>query len=469
MVQNWRMTDFIPFNREQSYLLPPDLKRWLPEDDVAHFVIAAVERVELSAFQVKTRPGGKAQYHPRLMLALLVYSYANGIFSSRRIERASYRDIGVRFVAANLHPDHDTIAAFRRANKAAFEAAFLQVLLLARESGLLRLGTVSIDGTKIDANASKIRSIRYDRAKELRAKLAADIAALSAKAEAADAEDDDPQALPAEIARREALASKLDAACARLEAEARAEADAARAEYEAKKAAYDAKDGHRGRPPVPPDDTPPAERQTNLTDPDSALMRRSKAHEYRQAYNAQAVVCAEGTQVILATGLSANASDAPGFAATILAMEKTVGLPQIVLADTGFASGPAVEKLQTRHRAAGRDRPHPAASAVRLSAAAATQDSATDHRTLADCHEGQAGDRRWQETLQEAQADRRTRVRDHQKRHRLRPLPPARPAKGRHRVDPDRSGLQLQAHLPPAGGITQPTGTPPQGTLGDTG
>ncbi len=356
------MADFIPFNCEQSYLLPPDLKRWLPEDDVAHFVIAAVERVGLSAFQVKTRAGGKAQYHPRLMLALLVYSYANGIFSSRRIERASYRDIGVRFVAANLHPDHDTIAAFRRANKAAFEAAFLQVLLLARESGLLRLGMVSIDGTKIDASASKICSIRYDRAKELRAKLAADIADLTAKAEAADAEDDDPQALPAEIARREALAAKLDAACARLEAKARAEADAAQAEYEAKKAAYDTQDGHRGRPPVPPDDTPPAERQTNLTDPDSALMRRSKAHEYRQAYNAQAVVCAEGTQVILATGLSANASDAPGFAATILAMEKTVGLPQIVLADTGFASGPAVEELQMRGIeplvAIGRTQPH---------------------------------------------------------------------------------------------------------------
>ena len=244
------MSDFIPFNRDQSFLLPPDLKRWLPEDDLAHFVIAAVDRVGLSAFQVKARAGGKAQYHPRLMLALLIYAYANGIFSSRRIERASYRDIGVRFVAANLHPDHDTIAAFRRANKVAFEAAFLQVLLLARESGLLRLGTVSIDGTKIDANASKIRSVRYDRAKELRAKLAADIADLTAEAEAADAEGVDPQALPAEIARREALAAKLDAACARLEAEARAEAEAARPEYEAKKAAYDAKEGRRGRPPA---------------------------------------------------------------------------------------------------------------------------------------------------------------------------------------------------------------------------
>ena len=126
------------------------------------------------------------------MLALLIYSYANGILSSRRIERATDRDIGVRFVAANVHPDHDTIAVFRKSNNAAFEAAFLQVLLLARGSGLLRVGTVSIDGTKLDANASKIRSVRYDRAKELRARLVADIAALTARAETADAEDHDP-------------------------------------------------------------------------------------------------------------------------------------------------------------------------------------------------------------------------------------------------------------------------------------
>src|SRR5204863_6275250 len=169
---------------------------------------------------------------------------------------------------------HDTIATFRRANRQAFEAAFLQVLLLARESGVLRLGTVSIDGTKIDAAASKIRSLRYDRAQALRDKLAADIAALTAKAEAADAEDIDPQALPPEIARREALKAKLDAACARLEAEAKAQAEAARPHYE-KKAAYDAKKGRRGRPPKPPDETPPPTRQSNLTDPDSALMRRS--------------------------------------------------------------------------------------------------------------------------------------------------------------------------------------------------
>lgn len=357
------MTHFIPFSRDQAFLLPPDAKDWLPSDDVAHFVVAAVDRVPLGAFAVRPIPGGKAQYHPRLLLALLIYSYANGIFSSRRIERATHRDIGVRYVAANLHPDHDTIAAFRRANRAAFEAAFLQVLLLAKESGLLRLGTVAIDGTKLDANASRIRSVRYDRAKELRQKLATDIADLTARAEAADAEaQPDPQALPAEIARREALKAKLDAACARLEEQARAEAAAERPAYEAKKAAYDAKTGRRGRPPKPPEHDPPPTRQSNLTDPDSALMRRSDAHEYRQAYNAQAVVCAEGSQLILATNLTACPSDAPSFAATLLGMEQRIGLPKTVLADTGFASAEAVAAIEAKKIeplvAIGRTQPH---------------------------------------------------------------------------------------------------------------
>ena len=248
------MATFIPFNRTQAFLLPPDLKDWLPEDDLAHFIVAAVERVPLSAFKVNKQPDGKPQYHPQLMLALLIYSYANGIFSSRRIERATHRDIGVRFVAANSHPDHDSIAVFRQANKPAFEAAFLQVLLLAREAGLLRVGTVSIDGTKIDANASKIRSVRYDRAQSLRARLALDIASLTAQAETADATDLDPQALPAELARREALKAKLDTACARLEAEAREQAEAERPAYEARKVAHDAKKGRPGRPPKPPDE-----------------------------------------------------------------------------------------------------------------------------------------------------------------------------------------------------------------------
>lgn len=341
------MANFVSCDRDQAFLLPPDLKDWLPDDDLAHFIIAACERVELSAFKINDRNSGSPQYHPRMLLALLIYCYANGIFSSRRIERASYRDLGVRFVAANTQPDHDTIAVFRRANKAAFEAAFLQVLLLAKETGLLKVGTVSIDGTKIDANASKIKSLRYDRAKALRQKLAADIAELTAKAEAADFEDHDPQALPAEIARREALKAKLDEACARLEAQAKADAEAETPAYEEKMAAY-ASRNRKGRKPEPPDEDPPPQRQTNLTDPDSSLMRKSKHHEYRQAYNAQAVVDACGAQLILGVNVAITPTDQPTFAETILAMETSVGLPTTVLADAGFASGPAVKTLQAR-------------------------------------------------------------------------------------------------------------------------
>ena len=357
------MAAFVPCERDQAFLLPPDMKDWLPDDDLAHFVIAAAERVPLGAFQVNDRNSGKPQYHPRMMLALLVYAYANGLFSSRRIERAAHRDLGVRFVTANTHPDHDTIAAFRRQNRLAFEAAFLDILLMARQTGLLRVGTVSIDGTKIDASASKIRSVRYDRAQALRAKLAADIAGLTEQAEAADAADAaDPQALPVELARRETLKAKLDAACERMQAEARAQAEAARPAYEAKKAAYDAKTDRRGQPPKPPDDAPPPERQSNLTDPDSALMRRSDAHEYRQAYNAQAVVCADGAQLILTTNLVATTADAPSFVKTILGMQATVELPERVLADAGYASGSAVEALQAHGVeplvAIGRTQPH---------------------------------------------------------------------------------------------------------------
>ena len=326
-------------------------------------MIGALGSVKLPVpTEVPGRTGGKPQYHPRLMLALLIYCYANGTFSSRRIERATYRDIAVRFVAANLHPDHDTVATFRRSNKAAIEAAFLQVLVLARETGLLRLGTVSIDGTKIDANASKLRSVRYDRAQQLRAKLADDIAKLLAQAEAADTESYNPQSLPGDLARREALKAKLDAACARMEADAQAEADAARSLYEAKQAVYDSKAGRRGRPPKPPDDEPPPGRQSNLTDPDSSLMRRSDAHEFRQAYNAQAVVCADGTQLVLATKLVATTADAPSFATVILGMQDTVGLPTTVLADTGYASAAAVAALQANGIeplvAIGRTQPH---------------------------------------------------------------------------------------------------------------
>lgn len=342
------MVNFISYDRSQAFLLPPDLRDWIGEDDLVHFIAAAVERVYIGAFKVNWRGHGKAQTHPRLMLALLIYCYANGIFSSRRIERATHRDVAVRFIAADTHPDHDTIATFRRENLEAFTIAFHQVLLLAGELGLLRLGMVSIDGTKIDANASKIRSVRYDRATALRKQLSDDIAVLTAQAEAVDREDAaDPQALPAEIARREVLKTKLDEACARLEAEAAARAKEEQPEYEAKLAAWEARN-RQGHKPKPPDDGPPSDRQINLTDPDSKLMRKSSRHEFRQAYNAQAVVDADGSQLVVTTTVAQTPSDTPTFVETIATLCDTLGQPETILGDAGFASGDAVATLQAR-------------------------------------------------------------------------------------------------------------------------
>ena len=208
---------FVERDQSQLYLLPVDMREWLPEDDLAHFVVEAVERVPMGAFRVNERGTGSAQYHPRMMLALLIYCYANGIFGSRRIERATYRDIGVRYVASNSHPDHDTICAFRRNNFEAVAETFEQVLLLAKELKLLRVGTVSVDGTKVDANANRHKNIRYDRAQALREQLRAEIGELLERAESEDAQETvDPEALPEELSRREGLKSKLDEACAEI-------------------------------------------------------------------------------------------------------------------------------------------------------------------------------------------------------------------------------------------------------------
>ena len=338
------MSNFVDCDRDQAFLLPPDLRDWIPADDLAHFVIEAVERVALGAFKVNHRGTGSAQYHPRMMLALLIYCYANGIFSSRRIGRATHRDIGVRFVAANRHPDHDTIARFRRENFAAVSESFLQVLLLAKELKLLRVGLVSVDGSKFKANASKHRSVTYERAGALIAQLEGEIAALLSRAEAADvAGEEDPQALPQEIARREALRDKLDAARRHLEARAAAEREA----HEAKVAAREKRRGRaKGKHPKPPAETPAADAQSNLSDPDSRLMRKSKQHEYRQAYNAQAAVDAGGSQLIVSARVSQCASDRNDLVADIAAIPAVLGRPETVLADNGYANGAEVAALE---------------------------------------------------------------------------------------------------------------------------
>ena len=203
---------FVNLDRNTPMLLPPDLRDWVDEGDLVHFVIEASEWLPLEAFRVNHRGSGSAQMPPHMMLALLVYCYCNGIFSSRKIERATYRDVAVRYLTADTHPDHDTICKFRRENKAAISAAFVDILELARGLGLLKLGKVSTDGTHIKVNASIGQNVTYDHAVELRKRLQADIAELMAEAEKADAEGKDDQSLPEEIARREALKSKMDQA-----------------------------------------------------------------------------------------------------------------------------------------------------------------------------------------------------------------------------------------------------------------
>ena len=343
------MIRFVPSDRSQVFLLPPDLRDWVPEDDLAHFIAEAAARVDLQAFKVNARGTGSAQYDPRMMLALLIYCYANGIFSSRRIERATRFDVRMRFLSANTHPDHDTIATFRRENFEAFSKAFLQVLELAKELKILKVGTISVDGTKMNASANIHKSIRYDRAVELREQLQNEIAELVKKAETADAAPDKiDHALPDEISRRQDLKAKMELAISRLEAQAKARAANEQENYEKRKQYHDDSD-RGGRPPQPPSAVPRPEEQTNLTDADSRIMRKNKRSEYRQAYNPQIGVDADGTQLILGAGVSQSASDANELVPIVDAVTKAVGAPITVLADTGYENGEAVAVLEARN------------------------------------------------------------------------------------------------------------------------
>ena len=328
---------FQNIDRNTPLFLPPDLRDWVPQDDLVHFVIHAVEHLPLSLFAVNRKGCGDAQYPPHAMLALLIYCYANGVFSSRRIERATYRDVAVRYLMANHHPDHDSICAFRRHNLEAIAGAFVDVLELARELKLLHLGAVSLDGTHIKASAAKDQNVTYERAGQLRAQLHLDVDQLLAQAEQADTQDKDPQKLPREIARREKLLAKMDAARAQLAARAQARAAQERAEYESKVAARQEQvGGAKGRPPKEPSATPGPQETINLTDPDAHLMRKSKSEGYTQSYNAQAVVDVEGSQLIVGQRVSTSPGDQVELVPDLASIPATLGQPTAALADCGF-------------------------------------------------------------------------------------------------------------------------------------
>jgi transposase len=356
---------FVNVDRETPMLLPVDLRDWVPQDDMVHFVLEAVEGMAGKSFEINHRGSGSAQYPPRMMAALLVYCYSQGVFASRAIERATYHNIAVRYLTGNTHPDHDTICAFRRKNKDTIKELFAHLTKLAREMGVLKVGTVSIDGTHIKANASKHQSVRYDRAVDLEAKLEADIEELLRQAEEADeADEEDGNRLPEEIARLEALRQKMEEARQRLEQRAQqeqAEAEPAREDVvdeaeparedaigEAEPAREDAiGEAEPAREDVADEEDPPKDRegavprpeqQINLTDPDSALMRKSRRHGWEQAYNAQVVVDADGSQLVLAEHVSRSPSDAGELEWAWKTMSEEDNAPQRILGDAGYAS-----------------------------------------------------------------------------------------------------------------------------------
>src|ERR1700674_2390250 len=260
--------------------------------------VEVIDGLDLSAMVKSYRGSGSASYHPALLLGLLVYGYATGVFSSRKLERATYDSVAFRFVTANEHPDHDTIATFRRRFLEEIEGLFVRVLELAREMGMLKLGTVALDGTKIHANASRHSALSYEHAGKIEEQLKAEVAELLARAEAADqTEVSDGMSIPDELARREERLAKLAEARAKIEARAKERFEREGAEHAAKLAAREAKTeatGKKpgGKPPEPPVEGPQPNDQINLTDEDSRIMPVAGGG-YDQCYNAQAVVAVE--------------------------------------------------------------------------------------------------------------------------------------------------------------------------------
>src|SRR5512132_322860 len=329
---------FRAYSLDQRLLLPPDLREWLPDDDVALFLSDVVDELDLSAIYAAYEQGdrrGQPPYHPAMMVKLLLYGYCTGVPSSRKIERATYRDVAFRVLAGDQHPDHDSIAEFRKRHLEALAGLFVQVLQLCQSAGLVTLGHVALDGTKLKANASKHTAMSYARMEETEARLEREVRTLLEQAQQVDAAEDTQygpgqrgDALPAELARRDSRLVKIRAAKAALEQAARARASRAAEAGRAKLAAREQRVGSaKGRVATVPDPAqaqPEPTAQYNFTDPDSRIMKDGATQGFVQAYNAQLVVDGEA-QVIVACAVTQAATD----------VEQA---PAIALADAGYFS-----------------------------------------------------------------------------------------------------------------------------------
>lgn len=336
---------FIEADRETLYLLPPSIQEWLPEDHLARFIVEIVSQINLKPIKDRYSGGGSRPHNPEILLALLFYGYATGVYSSRKIERATYESIAFRYISANTHPDHDTIATFRKRFLKELRIFFVEILLIAQRTGVLKLGKVSVDGTKVKANASKHRALSWGYACKLEQQIKAEVEGLLRKAEEADEEETpDGMSIPEELARRE---ERLEAiAKAKAEIEARATD-----RYRREKEAYDKKAKERrdkekkvgkkgrGRRSGPPEPGPRGKDQINLTDKESRIMPVSGGG-FEQAYNAQASVDIE-TMLIVENRISQQPNDKQeieGALGGYTALPEGLGKVEALVADNGYFS-----------------------------------------------------------------------------------------------------------------------------------
>ena len=323
---------------------------WLPQRHLARFVVEVVDQLDLSELVKAYRGSGSASFHPAILLGLLVYGYATKVFSSRALERATYDSVAFRFIAGNEQPDHDTIAAFRKRFIGQIEPLFVEVQQLARAMGMLKMGTVALDGTKLHANASRHSALSYGHAKQIEKQLKREVQQLIKLAEQADAAQvPDGMSIPEELERRELRLAAIAEAKTKIEARAEERFEGDQAEHQAKLLARQEqaqRTGKKpgGRPPQPPSGGVGAKQQINLTDEDSRIMPVAGGR-FDQCYNAQAAV-ATGSLLVVANTVTQAANDKRQIApiiAQLKALPKELGRTRRVLADTGYLSQANVE------------------------------------------------------------------------------------------------------------------------------
>lgn len=342
---------FQTIDRNTAYLLPPSIQDWLPEKHLARFVVDIVDRLDLRALESRYGGGGKPPYHPALLLALLFYGYATGVFSSRKLEQATHDSVAFRFITGDAHPDHDTIATFRKRFLKELEGLFVQMLVLAKVMGVFKLGTVSLDGTKIKANASKHKAMSWGYANTLEEQLRREVRELLKKAEQADAMDEPEIDIPDELARREDRLAAIERAKAQIERRSKERFEAEQAEYEEKlkrRREKEEKTGKKagGRAPKAPQAGPGDKDQVNFTDEESRIM---PSHEgFVQAYNAQATVDID-SHLIVENHLTQQPNDTQEVVPALDRLHELkgrLGKPDGLLADAGYFSENNVKRCE---------------------------------------------------------------------------------------------------------------------------